>query len=36
MPVTSGITFRTDEDDRAAAVTSWRRQRELLANARRR
>jgi hypothetical protein len=36
MPVTSGITFRTDEAGRAAAVTSWRRQRELLANARRR
>lgn len=32
MPVTSGITFRTDAPDQAA--TDWRRQRELLANAR--
>lgn len=35
MPVTSGITFRTDEPGHSAAVTSWRRQRDLLANARR-
>jgi hypothetical protein len=33
MPVTSGITFRTDEPEQAA--TDWRRQRQLLANARR-
>jgi hypothetical protein len=32
MPVTSGITFRTDAPDRTA--TDWRRQRELLAGAR--
>jgi hypothetical protein len=36
MPVTSGITFRTDEPEHAAAVASWRHQRDLLANARRR
>jgi flavin reductase (DIM6/NTAB) family NADH-FMN oxidoreductase RutF len=36
MPVTSGITFRTDEPEHAAAVASWRHQRALLANARRR
>lgn len=36
MPVTSGITFRTEEPGHAAAMASWRRQRELLANARRR
>jgi hypothetical protein len=34
MPVTSGITFRTDEPEQAAA--DWRHQRGLLANARRR
>jgi hypothetical protein len=33
MPVTSGITFRTDAPDEAAA--DWRRQRQLLADARR-
>jgi flavin reductase (DIM6/NTAB) family NADH-FMN oxidoreductase RutF len=32
MPVTSGITFRTE--DPGEAVASWRRQRELLAEAR--
>ncbi|MDN3351155.1 hypothetical protein [Actinomadura sp. DC4] len=32
MPVTSGITFRTDAPEQAAA--DWRRQRELLDNAR--
>jgi hypothetical protein len=36
MPVTSGITFRTDEPEHTEAVASWRRQRNLLANARRR
>jgi len=33
MPVTSGIRFRTDAPEQAAA--GWRRQRELLASARR-
>ena len=36
MPVTGGITFRTDESGHTAAVAAWRRQREVLANARRR
>jgi hypothetical protein len=36
MPVTSGITFRTDEPDHATTVADWRRQRELLTNAQRR
>jgi hypothetical protein len=35
MPVTTGIMFRTEEPDHTTAVTTWRRQRELLANARR-
>lgn len=35
MPVTSGVTFRTEESGHAAAVASWRHQRELLSNARR-
>lgn len=33
MPVTSGITFRVEERDRAATVAAWQRQRELLTRA---
>jgi hypothetical protein len=33
MPVTSGIMFRAEEPERARAVSDWRRQRALLAEA---
>ncbi len=33
MPVTSGITFRSDEPDHAGTVAGWQRQRNLLARA---
>ncbi|MFL6056603.1 MAG: hypothetical protein ACJ72W_27455 [Actinoallomurus sp.] len=33
MPVTSGITFRSEEPDQATTLAAWRRQRDLLARA---
>ncbi|MGH3374964.1 MAG: hypothetical protein ACRDP6_09505 [Actinoallomurus sp.] len=33
MPVTGGITFRSDQPDHAGTVTGWQRQRKLLARA---